>query len=244
MGGRDNDYAASSDERPYHEVQLDSFYIDKYEVSLEQYAAFINSQIGGEGVCRKPENCVLARQDSLFSFLDMQDVGDGTIQYSPLTGYGDYPVNNISWSGAAAYCEYVNGRLPTEAEWEYAARGEDGRLYPWGDDFPNETRAIFNSESFNSLVPVNGLPDGVSSFGVYGMAGSMWEWTTDWYDERYYEESPLLNPQGPDHGFTRVTRGGAWPHNNQADRIRSSNRNGLAPEQLHSIVGFRCVQDR
>ncbi len=243
MGGRENDYAASPDERPLHDVQLDGFYMDKYEVNLEQYAAFINQQEGNGGLCDKPSNCVLARQESLFSFLDKQDMGDGTIQYFPLSGYGNYPANNISWDGAAAYCEYVNGRLPTEAEWEYAARGEDGRLYPWGDEFPNETRAIFNSESFDSLVPVDGLPDGASAFDIYGMAGSMWEWTADWYDERYYLESSLLNPQGPSRGLTKVTRGGAWPYNNQADRIRTSNRSGLSPEQLHSIVGFRCVQD-
>lgn len=243
MGGRENDYAASPDERPLHDVQLDGFYMDKYEINLEQYAAFINLQEGKGGLCDTPANCVLARQDSPFSFLDKQDVGDGTIQYVPLLGYSKYPINNVSWDGAAAYCEHVNGRLPTEAEWEYAARGEDGRLYPWGDAFPNETRAIFNSESFESLVPVDGLPDGASAFGIYGMAGSMWEWTADWYNERYYLESPLLNPQGPDRGFNRVTRGGAWPFNNHADRIRSSNRNALAPEQLHSIVGFRCVQD-
>ena len=243
MGGRENDYAASPDERPLHDVQLDSFYMDKYEVNLEQYAAFINQQEDNGGLCDTPANCVLARQDSLFSFLDKQDVGDGTIQYFPLGGYGNYPANNISWDGAVAYCDYVNGRLPTEAEWEYAARGEDGRLYPWGDDFPNETYAVFNSESFDNLVPVDALPDGASAFGIYGMAGSMWEWTADWYDERYYLESPLLNPQGSERGLTKVTRGGAWPFNNQADRIRSSNRNALAPEQLHSIVGFRCVQD-
>ncbi len=244
MGGRENDYAASPDERPLHEVQLDSYYMDKYEVSLAQYAAFINKQIGAGGVCDAPETCVFARQDASFSFLDKQDVGDGSIQYFPLAGYSDYPANNISWFGAAAYCDYVNGRLPTEAEWEYAARGDDGRLYPWGDAYPNETRTVFNSESFDNLLPVDSLPDGASAFGIYGMAGSMWEWTADWYDDSYYKESPLLNPQGAEHGFTRVIRGGAWPYNNQADRIRSSNRNDLAPDQLQSIVGFRCVRDQ
>ena len=178
------------------------------------------------------------------SYLILQDLGDGTEQYYATTGFANYPINHVSWYGAEAYCESVGARLPTEAEWEYAARGTDDRIYPWGNiqPEPGGDRAIFQSESYEALKPVDALPNGASAFGIFGMAGSMWEWTADWYKETWYSESNITNPTGPETGFGRVIRGGAWPFNNQADRIRATNRSSLSPDFLSSAVGFRCVR--
>jgi formylglycine-generating enzyme required for sulfatase activity len=165
------------------------------------------------------------------------------VQYYPITGFANYPINHVSWHGAKNYCDYVGGRLPTEAEWEYAARGTDSRIFPWGNQSPNATLAVFESASYENIKPVDALEDGRSPFGALGMAGSMWEWTADWYSETYYQESPPLDPKGPETGFARVLRGGAWPFNNHADRIRSTNRSSLTPQFISSAVGFRCVYE-
>lgn len=242
MGAEENSVLAGPDEKPQHQVQLNSFYLDKYEVSVAQYAAFLNEINGYEGQCGGFD-CTEPREIVGFTnYLSAQDLGDGTIQYTAITGFANYPANHISWYGADAYCQWVGGRLPTEAEWEYAARGTDGRIYPWGDKAPDATLAVFQSETFDNLKPVDALPDGASPFGVFGMAGSVWEWVYDWYDEQYYQNSPFSNPTGPETGLTRVIRGGGWPQNNEADRIRSTNRSSLAPVFISGIVGFRCAQ--
>ena len=241
MGSEENSFLSSYDEWPQREVTLDSFYIDQYEVSVQQYAAFLN-RLGGYSRACDQVDCVLPRELAGYtSYLVQQDQGDGTVQYIPFEGYSNYPINHVSWFGANTYCQSVGGRLPTEAEWEYAARGTDGRLYPWGNTAPDETVAIFQSESYDNMKPVDALPDGASPFGVYGMAGSLWEWTADWYNEDYYREAPSNNPAGPETGFTRVIRGGAWPFNNQAERIRTANRYQFTPDFLSSTVGFRCA---
>jgi formylglycine-generating enzyme required for sulfatase activity len=116
-------------------------------------------------------------------------------------------------------------------------------MYPWGDNPPNPDRAVYQSESFENLKPVDALPDGVSPFGLYAMAGSVWEWTADWYDESYYEQSPTHNPTGPENGINKVIRGGGWPYNNERDRIRSANRSTLVPDFFSSTTGFRCAYD-
>ena len=242
MGSAGDDFMAAPDERPQHEVRLNRFYIDKYEVSVDQYAAFLNRLGGYERACSQID-CVLPREIAGYtSYLSEQDLGDGTVQYVPVVGYASYPANHVSWHGAVAYCEWVGARLPTEAEWEYAARADDGWLYPWGNTAPDPNRAVFQSENFDNLKPVDALPDGASPFGIFGMAGSVWEWTADWYDEDYYSVSPINNPTGPETGFSRVIRGGAWPNNNQADRIRTANRSSLTPDFISSTVGFRCAR--
>lgn len=243
MGSNEDNVISASDEQPQREIQINDFYIDKYEVNVEQYAAFLNRLGTYQKACDNVD-CTLPRSQAGYTnYLEEQDLGDGTIQYFPMTGFANYPANHISWYGAKNYCQSVGARLPTEAEWEYAARGTDGRVYPWGNIAPNETLAIFQSETFDNMKPVDALPDGASPFGVLGMAGSLWEWTSDWYDETYYLESSLDNPQGPETGFARVVRGGAWPYNNQAERIRTSNRYSLTPDFISSTVGFRCARD-
>ncbi|MBK8985067.1 MAG: SUMF1/EgtB/PvdO family nonheme iron enzyme [Chloroflexi bacterium] len=241
MGSNDDDVFAASDEKPQHEVTLDNYYMDQYEVTVAQYATFLN-RLGTYRQACDGFDCVLPRsRTGIISYLLEEDLGDGKVQFTPLTGFAAFPINHISWYGAKAYCEAVGARLPTEAEWEYAARGDDGRLYPWGNEAPTQLRAVFNSEKFDNLKPVDALPNGQSAFNIFGMAGSMWEWTADWYSETYYATSPSFNPTGPETGLTRVIRGGAWPLNNEADRIRAANRSSLTPEFISSTVGFRCV---
>ncbi|MCA9953316.1 MAG: SUMF1/EgtB/PvdO family nonheme iron enzyme [Anaerolineales bacterium] len=244
MGAAENDFIAAPDEKPRHEVQLSQFYMDKYEVTVEQYAAFLNRLGGHERACEGVDCAWPQELAGYTSYLILQDLGDGTEQYYATTGFANYPINHVSWYGAEAYCESVGARLPTEAEWEYAARGTDDRIYPWGNiqPEPGGDRAIFQSESYEALKPVDALPNGASAFGIYAMAGSMWEWTADWYKETWYSESNITNPTGPETGFGRVIRGGAWPFNNQADRIRATNRSSLSPDFLSSAVGFRCVR--
>jgi formylglycine-generating enzyme required for sulfatase activity len=243
MGASENDFSAGQDERPEHEVRLSQFYIDKFEVNVEQYAAFLNRLGAYERACEKVDCAWPNELAGYTSYLLRQDLGDGTVQYFSKTGFANYPINHVSWYGAKVYCESVGARLPTEAEWEYAARGEDGRIYPWGNiqPKPGGDLAIFQSESYEEMQPVDALPNGASPFAVFGMAGSMWEWTADWYKETWYEESNISNPTGPETGFARVIRGGAWPFNNQADRIRATNRSSLTPDFISSAVGFRCV---
>ena len=243
MGSIEGEFLSAADEIPQRNVTLDAFYIDQFEVNIEQYAAFLN-QLGTYQRACSNINCTLPQHLAGYtSYLVEQDLGDGTVQYVPVTGFANYPANHVSWHGANSYCNSVGARLPTEAEWEYAARGEDGRLYPWGNLSPDDTLAIFQSETFDNMKPVDALPDGASPFNIYGMAGSLWEWTADWYKETYYQEAPDTNPLGPETGFSRSVRGGAWPFNNQAERIRTTNRFSLAPDFISSTVGFRCAQN-
>lgn len=245
MGAAENDFIAAPDERPRHEVRLSQFYMDKYEVNVEQYAAFLNRLGSYERACEGVDCAWPNELAGYTSYLIRQDLGDGTVQYYPTTGFASYPINHVSWHGAKLYCESVGARLPTEAEWEYAARGTDDRIYPWGNiqPEPGGDLAVFQSDSYSDLKPVDALPNGASPFGILGMAGSLWEWTADWYKETWYAESNISNPTGPETGFARVIRGGAWPFNNRADRIRATNRSSLTPDFISSAVGFRCVRD-
>ncbi|MFO7680142.1 MAG: SUMF1/EgtB/PvdO family nonheme iron enzyme, partial [Chloroflexota bacterium] len=243
MGSPDEDITAAPDEKPQHEVTLDPFFMDQYEVSVAQYAAFLNRLGSYKNACLE-KDCVHPRFEAGFtSYLLEEDQGNGKLLYIPLTGFANFPINHVSWYGAQAYCQAMGGRLPTEAEWEYAARGSDGRIYPWGNQAPNENLAVFNSDSYEKLKPVNALPAGSSPFNILGMAGSMWEWTNDWYDEDYYSISPDANPTGPETGLMKAIRGGAWPNNNLADRVRAANRSNFTPDFISATVGFRCVQD-
>ncbi len=230
------------DERPEHPVTLDAFYMDEYEVSAGHFASFLNGQPPDYQSSCPGLGCFFSRQRiGGTSFIVEVETAEGGIHYEAAAGFENYPVNHVSWYAARDYCTAVGGRLPTEAEWEYAARGTDGRIFPWGNERPDNTLAVFASESFADLRPVDALPAGASPFGILALAGSMWEWTADAYSPTYYQESPAENPTGPEDGSGRVTRGGGWPNNNQADRIRSTNRNWLEADYLSADVGFRCV---
>jgi hypothetical protein len=153
----------------------------------------------------------------------------------------NHPVSGVSWAEAAAYCEWRDGRLPSEAEWELAARGEEGLLYPWG----NEAGELANYADRNAgTLPVGSFPASKSPYGLQDMAGNVWEWTADWYSATYYAEAPTENPNGPTTGDAKVARGGGFRLLDilGLDEVRSSHRLPLPPEVQRGDVGFRCAR--
>ncbi len=208
--------AGDPDEQPAHRVYLDAYYMDKFEVTVGMYDAFLKAA----GMDPPPDWEIMNKAQ-----------------------HQRRPVVNVDWADAATYCKWAGKRLPTEAEWEKAARGTDGRTYPWGNDPPTRLHANYGKEKWNdhgALVPVGALDDGKSPYGIYDMAGNVWEWTSDWYDKSYYRNSPAQNPKGAASGETKVVRGGSWFKVPQD--LRSASRvDGKRSGRL-SGNGFRCAK--
>jgi len=200
-----------ADERPEHNVLLNTFWIDKYEVTNEKYVICVAA-----GKCRENEK-----------YLGFADP--------------DQPVVGVSWFDAADYCSYVGKRLPTEAEWEKAARGQDSREYPWGNNL-DCTLANYRECRVGKTMPVGSYPNGASPYGLLDMAGNAAEWCSDWYDPNYYQNSPKSDPKGPESGKYRVIRGGMWLR--FAYQMRSADRAAQSPDRRNNTTGFRCAKDK
>lgn len=204
------------DEKPVHRVYLNAFYMDKYEVTVGQYVKYLEAT-------------------------GMEMPSDWDIMNQ--AQHHKRPVVNINWFDAATFCKWAGKRLPTEAEWEKAARGTDGRMYPWGNEAPTRLHANFGKKEWDNhmaLVPVGSFEMGKSPYGIYDMAGNAWEWVNDWYDHDYYKKSPAKNPKGPAKGQSKVVRGGSWLY--VPDFLRTSFRFNAEPSGRQFGYGFRCAK--
>jgi formylglycine-generating enzyme required for sulfatase activity len=224
-----------------HAVHLDAFRIDRTEVTNAQFAEFLNAQGnqsegGASWLDLTDDNCLIER------------VGAG---FWPKDGYENHPVILVSWYGAAAYCKWAGGRLPSEAEWEYAARGPEGRAFPWGSQFEAtrlnfcDVRCLISwadskvDDGHARTAPVCSYPAGESWCGALDLAGNAVEWVQDRYDGGYYTSSPARNPSGPISGPLRVRRGGSW--RSDAYKLRSAERSFDFPDFATHDLGFRCT---
>jgi serine/threonine-protein kinase len=233
MGGLD--VFAENDELPYHNVTLKAFWLDQTEVTNGMYALCVQAS-----VCNLPRKLSSLKRPSYFGKPEFQD----------------YPVIQITWTDARAYCAWAGRRLPTEAEWERAARGDDFRTYPWGDEPPSARYANYGN-LVRDTSRVGSYSAGASPFGALDMAGNVWEWVSDFYDSDYYLGSPTTGPQGPAENnghYERVIRGGSFQ--DEWVSIRLSNRgyelgpNPRAPYgsldlagRTSAKIGFRCASD-
>lgn len=242
------------DEQPQRRVSIGSFWIDRYEVTNDAYASFVQST--GH---RIPENTNKAAT-----------LWEGN---APIAEIGTHPVVNVSWEDAVAYCQWIDKRLPSEAEWEKAARGTDGRRYPWGNEWDHrkansasywadrtvdfqsgadwdafwirgEGAKISREKGVKGEVltmPVGSFPQGTSSYGALDLDGNVAEWVWDWFDPNYYSSAPLSDPTGPSHGAIKAMRGGSWlkPHVS----LRTADRDWGMMDSRPSGTGFRCVKD-
>lgn len=202
------------DENPEHRVYLKGYYIDRYEVTNMQYKDFVDATGHHPPIHWRNRTFPEAR-------------------------LANHPVVNVSWYDAQAYAEWVGKRLPTEAEWERAARGDHGNEYPWGKTGLPEFANFGNPEAKTS--PVDKYPNGKSEHGVYDLCGNVGEWVNDWYEAKYYSRSPDVDPPGPESGNRKVYRGGGY-HCNKMD-IRAAVRHFAAPTSFQEYIGFRCAMD-
>lgn len=216
--GSENGY---SGELPVHTVYIDEFEMDIYEVTNAQYHECVE-----DGACQEP---YLTYSHNRFRYY-----GD------PF--YNHYPVIYVDWNMATDYCEWRGARLPTEAEWEYAARGGlEGKNYPWGDTAPVCAPGAMNGANFGDCTSSDTMKVGTfapNGYGLYDMAGNVWEWTADWYAEGYYANSPEINPTGPEDGEFKMLRGGSWVIT--GDLLRVSDRIRSFPVDWINLYGFRC----
>jgi formylglycine-generating enzyme required for sulfatase activity len=238
-----------ADEHPQHEVTLSAYCIDRTEVTVKAYAA-----------CVAAKGCSAAPLTVSWSWVSAEDVKRYS-RFCNREDRPDHPINCVDWNQAAGYCTWAGKRLPTEAEWEYAARGTDGRAYPWGNEAPSATRLnacgsecvamarrhlnldwkkVYDaSDGWETTAPVGSFPEGVSPFGVLDMAGNVWEWTADWYGA--YPAAAATNPRGATSGAGRALRGGAWD-SEDAGHVRAADRDRDGASHRSVDVGFRCAR--
>jgi len=220
------DPEANADESPVHVVELNAFQIGRCPVTVEEYGQFLKDEGYGDQQWWKGGG-----------FGQKAAPGDWEEQMR----HRSRPVVNVTWYEAAAYCAWAGGRLPTEAEWERAARGTEGRKYPWGNEAPDASRANYGGTTVGHASPVGLFPRGKTPEGMVDMAGNVWEWVADWYADDYHGKSPRENPPGPKRGDYRVLRGGSWFYPSWL--LRSARRLGLAPVHWYVGFGFRCARE-
>ena len=247
------------DEKPKHSVKIDLFTIDRHEVTNRRFDRFVKAT----------EHKTDAEKENwawVYDFKKREWARNFGASWrrphgrgSDISGLEEHPVVQVSWNDAKAFCEWDGKRLPTEAEWEYAARGGSEGRYPWGDDKPTGKDANFAdrkirilkwadrkiNDGYKFTAPAGSYPP--NGFGVYDMAGNVWEWVNDWYDENYYKKSPVKNPLGPPSpvktewcGECRVLRGGGW--SNTPKHLRIGYRHFSSPKARSSTLGFRCAR--
>ncbi len=268
-------------EWPQHEVQLDAYYIDQYEVTNARYLEFVNAtghRVPVQEVRKKPPPEELETRDGLQQLRvpDAMKLDDDDLVFNLNVWEGDHvpdaaqdlPVVLVSWDDALAYCEWAGRRLPTEAEWEKAARGDDARLYPWGNEWDRNRSNNGSYQADRELTrlewwqrwwlregivrrekegvaalqtTVGNFESGVSPYGVYDMAGNVWEWGREWFAEDAYMQFQTKNPVGPPNGMHKVARGGSYmdPRN----RLRATARIKVEPTGRRPNIGFRCAKD-
>jgi formylglycine-generating enzyme required for sulfatase activity len=222
-----HDPEAAPDEGPVHQVTLPSFWIHRNEVTVHQYK-----------LCVEAGDCAIA---------DIVTTG-GSFNYGGYEWFN--PANGVTWEGARRYCAFIGGRLPTEAEWEYAARGPLSERYPWGEQPASCAFAVLDdgsgsgcgrNASFNVQMYARN-DQAHRNFRLFHMSGNVWEWVADWYDPTYYARSPGESPRGPETGVRRVHRGGSWT--DPPERLRASARSSAEPGIQIDDIGFRCAADR
>lgn len=226
-GSPNYDPEARAGEAPAHKVWVSAFEVGRFPVTVAEYAPFVSS--GGY------------KAEKLWAAGGFGDF-DQPLDWQAQLRYPNRPVTRVSWFEASAYAASIGVRLPTEAEWERAARlGRDGEHYPWGSGKPDATLANFDQRVGNP-TPVGLYPDGATKAGLLDVAGNVWEWCGDWYDKKYYASSPERDPQGPPEGEGRVIRGGSWGYYGPRD-LRCSGRLRYVPVGRLNVVGFRCVRE-
>jgi formylglycine-generating enzyme required for sulfatase activity len=216
-------YSEFASEMPQRQVFISAFYMDETEVTNNEYRA-----------------CAAA------GFCDPPDAGSGTYSrsnyYDQPANYGNYPVVYVSWGDARNYCAWAGKRLPTEAEWEKAARGTDGRIYPWGNTF-DTNRANTEDRGTEIIMPVGQYPSGATPYGLLDMSGNVWEYVNDWFDPDYYASAPDRDPPGPNASpfDEKVLRSGSYA--NYQHYARVANRGSVTATSSTQFRGFRCVID-
>lgn len=213
--------------KPAHKVYLSSFEIDKYMVTYNRY-----------------NECIEAGKCTELFF--------GAACNAHMPWNSDHPVNCVDFEQAKNFCEFDNKRLPTEAEWEKAARGTDGRIYPWGNETPSCDLVVMNKKLSDEIMgpgcgagttrPVGSKPKGASAYGAMDMAGNLFEWTSDWFSPDYFKDSPYRNPKGPETGEKKVLKGSSWLVRTNTG-IASNLRTDYSPLGQGYVVGFRCARD-
>jgi iron(II)-dependent oxidoreductase len=213
-------------ELPQQRVWLDDFAMDRDEVSLGEYLAYL---------ARRREHPAEELQKLIWHVITVHSISDQTL--------ARWPVLYVTWHEAAGFCAALGKRLPTEAEWEKAARGPKGQLFPWGDSAPDNDRAMFGQHHVHEipiLAAVDSHPASRSPYGLHHMAGNVAEWVQDWFGLDYYAYMPERNPSGPANGRYKGVRGGSWK--SKIIMLRTATRSGYGPDQRSATIGFRCAR--